>query len=204
MKFKLDPAKFTWRGLLLEDIMTLRKLFKLLLILPFIIIYTAHGQSVVHERVEALNSLLGDWNVEQFTYAANGEWQKTSTSKMNMVSGLAGVMISGESRDMMPKGAMDLELTLTYDQFRETYRMSVIDSIYGLMDIYEGDMNSDGHLVLTNIKSDTHFPYENDIMHFRFTFNDDEEGKISFSIEQTSDSGENWSPMLNYVMSQIQ
>lgn len=183
--------------------MTLRKLFKLLLILPFIIIYNAHGQSVVHERVDALNLMVGDWNVEQFTYAANGEWQKTSTSKMNMVSGLSGFMVSGESRDMMPKGAMHLELTLTYDQFRRTYRMSVIDSIYGLMDIYEGNMNSDGHLVMTNIKSDTHFPYENDIMHFRFTFNDDEADKITFSIEQTSTRGETWAPMLNYVMTKL-
>ena len=161
---------------------------------------SAYGQSIVHEKVDALSSLLGDWNVTQFTYTQKGEWQKTSTSKMNMVPGLSGVMISGESRDMMRKGVMDLELKLTYDQFRKTYRMSVIDSLYGLMDIYEGDMNSDGHLDMTNIKSDTHFPYENDVMHFRFTINDDDEDKSSFSIEQTSTRGETWVPMLNYVM----
>jgi hypothetical protein len=64
-------------------------------------------------------------------------------------------------------------------------------------------MNSDGHLVMTNIKSDTHFPYENDIMHFGFTFNDDEADKITFSIEQTSTRGETWAPMLNYVMTKL-
>lgn len=183
--------------------MTLRKLFKTLSILPFIAVFNAHSQSIVHEKVDLLKSLVGDWNVTQFTYTESGDWKETSTSKMNMVSGLSGVMISGESRDMMPKGAMDLELTLTYDQFRETYRMSVIDSIYGLMDIYEGDMNETGHLVLTNIAKDTHFPYEGDVMHFRFIFNDSDHDKISFSIEQTSDRGETWAPMLNYVMTRL-
>jgi hypothetical protein len=30
---------------------------------------------------------------------------------MNMLPGLSGVMISGESRDIISKGAMDLELS---------------------------------------------------------------------------------------------
>lgn len=180
--------------------MTLKKLIKALIILPFLLTFNAYGQSAVQEKMSVLSSFIGEWDVSQFTYTANEKWEKSSTSRIDFKSSLSAMVISGETRDMMPSNAMNLQLTFTYDQFRKTYRLSVIDSLYGLMDIYEGNMNVGDDLVLTNLNSDTNFPVENGVMHFRFTFKDDDADKKSFSIEQTSTRGEKWGPMLNYIM----
>ena len=129
--------------------MTVKNMLKLIIMLPLIMAMNAQAQNVVAEKMDILSSFVGDWNLEQSSYSERGAWEKSSTSKIAFKSALSGVVISGETRDMMPANAMNLRLSFTYDQFREIYRMSVIDSIYCLMDIYEGNINQDGHLMLT-------------------------------------------------------
>ncbi|MCC3859582.1 DUF1579 family protein [Pseudemcibacter aquimaris] len=180
--------------------MIIKSIIRFVLVLQFLFPVYANAKSVLHEKMGKLSTLVGDWSQEHYTYSEEGTWEKTGTSNLKLSKSLSDLMISGETRDMVPAEGMNLELSFTYDLYRKIYRMSVVDSIYGLMDIYEGEFNQDGHLMLTNINKDTFFPVENGAMHFRFTFKDDDPDKISCFIEQTSDAGEKWSPMLNYIM----
>ncbi|MDG1858661.1 MAG: DUF1579 family protein [Emcibacteraceae bacterium] len=170
----------------------------------FILLFStgfAQEESLAVKKVMAFDKIMGDWNVTQFSPDADGGWQKTTTSNITMSKSLGGNLISGTSSDIEPVGSMDLELSFTYDQVRNHYRMSVIDSSFGLMDIYEGDFNQDGNFIVTNIRSGTSFlDDEGNEFHFKFTFSIDEPDQWSYLIELTTNAGGMWSPMFKFEM----
>ncbi|GJL96567.1 MAG: hypothetical protein DHS20C06_03840 [Hyphobacterium sp.] len=88
-----------------------------------------------------------------------------------------------------------LQTTLTWDGFREVYRISALDEGFGLLDVYEGRLDSDGRLVATNLRSDTYFEFGEDTrLHFqlRWTFVSDDQ--FMFDVLMTTDGGASWTP----------
>jgi outer membrane lipoprotein-sorting protein len=104
-------------------------------------------------------------------------------------SHLAGAMM--EETFTTARGT-DIIRTLSYDVFKEGYRVTEINSQSNQMDILEGTMSEDGRLTVSNLETGTPTLQGGFTIHGRTSiFNITEDG---FEMEQeyTLDGGENW------------
>jgi len=88
-----------------------------------------------------------------------------------------------------------LQTTLTWDGFRDVYRISALDEGFGLLDVYEGRFDEAGRLVATNLRSDTYFEYGEDTrLHFQLRWSFISEDYFMFDVLMTADGGASWTP----------
>lgn len=147
------------------------------------------------EKMAKLEHLLGHWKTTNFAWEDNG-WKQIATSNVHYFKKLKGKLIAEEISNVMPQDSFIVETFLSYDQYRNTYRLAAIDDIYGLMDIYEGDFIDDKTLQVTNLRAGTNFPTsDGGEMYFRLTFNEINNNTRNFLVERSSDNGQTWQPM---------
>ena len=96
-----------------------------------------------------------------------------------------------------------IEVTFGYDQYRNVYRLYVLDDSFGVPDIYEGTVVGD-QLIATNIGLGTSYPLENGgKLEFRFTM-DLSGDKREVKIHMTANEGKQWLPMYRYEYERIE
>lgn len=160
-------------------------------------------EKVPLEKMALLSSILGEWNAVQYAWQ-NDAWVEIATSKMTYESKLKGKLITEEITDLNPDNVFIVETFITYDQYRNLYRLAAVDDTFGLMDIYEGDFISDNQFQLTNLRAGTNFPSQDGgEMYFRLTFTEIDNNTREFLVERSSDMGKSWSPMNMNKMSRI-
>ena len=94
--------------------------------------------------------------------------------------------------DMTASGTI-YELTMAYDQFRKVYVLTSLDSATSMIDIYQGDFNEKGQLILTNLESGTHYLDAEGVKVFnRIIIDDLNDDGFSMQIDGTKNGGENW------------
>ncbi|MCC3859741.1 DUF1579 family protein [Pseudemcibacter aquimaris] len=152
-------------------------------------------EKVPLEKMAMLSSILGEWDTVQYLWQ-DDEWKQIATSDVTYHSKLKGKLITEEISNLVPDNIFIVETFITYDQYRNLYRLAAVDDTYGLMDIYEGDFISENELQLTNLRAGTNFPSQNDgEMYFRLTFTEIDKNTREFLVEKSSDEGANWEPM---------
>ena len=162
---------------------------------PFLIAQTNDVEKVPLEKMAKLESILGHWNTVQFAYE-NDQWKQIATSNVTYEKKLKGKLIAEEIRDLVPNNIFIVETFISYDQYRNLYRLAAIDDTYGLMDIYEGDFISPDKFQVTNLRAGTNFPTsDGGEMYFRLTFTEIDKNTREFLVERSSDNGETWTPM---------
>ncbi len=145
--------------------------------------------------MELLEDMAGDWKSTVKIVTDTGEWKTQSVNKTRISSHLNGLLLTENEIERIEgdPGSIRLKVDYTFDQYRDVYRISAVDSGWGLMDIYEGSLD-DGVLVLTNVRSGTSFPLEDGgTLHFQLRIpvhGDEKEMEVNLS----SDGGENWRP----------
>ncbi|MGB3455644.1 MAG: hypothetical protein WBG08_01960 [Litorimonas sp.] len=93
-------------------------------------------------------------------------------------------------------------LTLTYDQYRDIYRVAVLDNSSGLLDIYEGTVE-DGVLSVDNLRADTFYMYGDTKVHFRLVW--DMTGPvIDYDVDASVDGGDIWQPYMMMEMTPVE
>jgi len=93
-----------------------------------------------------------------------------------------------------------LTTLISWDGFRDVYRIAALDEGFGLLDIYEGRLDSEGRLIATNLRSDTYFAFgESTRMHFQLRWTFESEDRFLFEVLMTSDGGANWSPYFELI-----
>ncbi|WP_394693565.1 hypothetical protein [Hyphobacterium sp.] len=112
--------------------------------------------------------LQGEWDITLFAQTGRdgeGEWQwvEWATTSSTIVTILGGAALY-ERNQGFPIGEnatgaglfsnWEYEMRLSFDRFSQTYRAVIIDNLWGLEDIYEGQ-HSDGNLVLSNFDTQT-------------------------------------------------
>ena len=166
---------------------------------------TVHAQS---EEAQAamvrLAPLVGVSQVSGVRHSPDGTMQLSpSQAEGEMI--LGGHALRETSHiEQQPGDVISLQTEFSFDQFRDRYRIAVLDNDFGLMDIYEGRFVSDALLVATNLRSDTHFPLEDGrAMHFQLRW-DFSEPTVHFDVFLTVDGGANWLPFfeLEYAHAQ--
>lgn len=147
------------------------------------------------EEMAQLAPLAGDWVVTELDYGADGEWHAEDATYRETTRFLLDGMALRIDPAERPAKAWRLETTIQYDQNRDVFRLVALDDTWGNLDVFEGDFDADGRLVVTNLRVDT--PYvgpDGSRTHFRLTFTITDNAHNTLFIESTGDAGETWRP----------
>lgn len=115
-------------------------------------------------EMKALSMLKGDWEIDLFypldPKSETAQWKAWSKSQSNIESVFDESYFLETSMGFPIYGGhegysrWEYKATFSYDRFRNIYRVSYIDNILGLLDVYEGVFEGDT-LVLTNFNTNT-------------------------------------------------
>lgn len=147
-----------------------------------------------HAAMQKLASWEGKWSSTMRYSADDGAtWQVLAPEEHVFAfreKGLVMTDIPAPKED----GSFQAATYFSYDQYRQEYRIAVMDDTWGVMDIYEGNIE-DNKLVLTNLKSGTTFPIGDGVWRgFKLMIDLDGEGDRMFIIHKTDDGGKSWQP----------
>lgn len=109
-----------------------------------------------------------------------------------------GTTISGQTAVR----TMNVRFALSYDVYQHRYRMTAIDDITGLIDVFTGNLNAQGALVLSNVESGTFYLANGKPMHTQLTLQMRLGGGWSLRTAESTDRGETWTPRLEFTTSQ--
>ncbi len=115
-----------------------------------------------------LSFLPGEWRIELFTLVdaeeTEPQWQAwdTTSSRFEAIYGGAFIREIGDGFPVGPNsiGAEGFDrwayqATFSWDRFQQVYRVTYIDNITGLLDIYHGSYD-DSEVILTNLHTGTY------------------------------------------------
>ncbi len=145
--------------------------------------------------MEKLSALQGAWKTTTEIIDQEGVWNEQAVNHVSIESDFRGLLLTESETERLSgsEESPQLKIDYTYDQYREVYRVSVIDSGWGIMDIYEGALEA-GQLTVTNIKSDTSFPLDDGgQLHFRLQIPVTGNKKV-VNINLSTDKGVTWRP----------
>lgn len=152
-------------------------------------------EAIPLEKMAKLESFLGHWATTNYEWQ-DGKWAQIATSDVHYFKKLKGKLIAEEISNVTPEDGFIVETFLSYDQYRNVYRLAAIDDTFGLMDIYEGDFTDSKTLLVTNLRAGTNFPTsDGGEMYFRLTFSEIDETTREFLVESSADNGASWQPM---------
>ena len=149
-----------------------------------------------------LDDMRGDWKTTVKIRTDAGEWRIQSVNLVRISSHLNGLLLTEEEIERIEgdQSSPQLKIDLTFDQYRDVYRVSAIDSGWGIMDIYEGTLEN-GELVLTNLRADTSFPLDDGgALHFQLRIPVAGDEKVML-VNMSSDGGASWRPFFQITYS---
>ena len=141
--------------------------------------------------MQKLEQLVGTWEQLSEYSPDNGKtWQKSPPARVEFSFRQKGLMLAEIPLDTHQPG-FHLETFFGYDQYREVYRLVAIDDMWGLVDLYEGNIE-DGKLVVTNLNSCTFFPIGPDQWRaFRISL-DLHGAERKMVVDKSDDGGKTW------------
>lgn len=148
--------------------------------------------------MQALASFVGTWSV-QMSYSPDdgATWQQLPPAIHEISFREKGLILSERPTEVNPN-AFQSAAYFSYDQYRETYRLAVMDDTWGIMDIYEGNIDG-GKLVSTNLKSGTFFPVgDGKWRGFKLSLDLTGDSERVMVVEKTDDNGTSWQP--NFII----
>lgn len=149
-------------------------------------------------EMEALGFLVGDYQVTG-EVMSDGVWQTGEPTQASIHTDSEGAILVEQGRYAVPGFEYGLYAVYSYDGFRDVYRIMLADTVYGLMDIYEGAMSEDGVLEVSNTRVGTSFPLANEQqMYLRFIITPTDTGHV-FLIEANIDLSEVWFPLYRFT-----
>lgn len=136
-----------------------------------------------------LHSLIGDWEVKvEDRQSPQAPWSESS--RRSTVRPLArGALLQEEFQ--LADGSSAVR-TLSYDQFRERYRLTSIDEQVSFLDVQEGVYDDEGRLVLSNLDTKTTLDVFGRVIFTRTSVVDVGGDGFRLEREQSFDEGENW------------
>ena len=177
-------------------------LFTSVLSLLFSICTHAQQQSDVsstpRKAMQSLSVMQGEWeSTMSISYDMGSSWQSKPSNKVRVDSKLNGMVL--EQRNLTPShNGWSIIVNTAYDQYRQQYRHIVMDDVWGMMDVYEGNLDEQGNLVVNNLDSETFFPgINNTWLAFRLVI-ELSECERQTRIQASPNNGETWIPYIRY------
>lgn len=151
--------------------------------------------------MQKLVVLEGRWqSVTEMTNDGGQTWQAMPPQMVDIHLRHKGMLLAEIPADTSG-GGFHMETYISFDQYRNVYRKAAVDDVWGIMDMYEGQM-VDGRIVFTNLKADTSFPIADGVWrHFRLTLELARPSR-QMMIEKSDDGGKSWQPAfrVNYTL----
>lgn len=156
------------------------------LIIPFLLsVLPSSAQSEVY-GIKELAYLTGKWKAVTNVMTRSGSWKETTTDTVEF-----SFVKKGNYLKAVMGGQYEYELVFSYDQFQRKYRVSSIDQVSGLLDIYEGNLQ-EGKLVINNVVKDTYYTMGGTNYYNRLTLSRTSTNEALMLIEGSGNRGEQW------------
>lgn len=152
--------------------------------------------------MQRLKVLEGDYSLVVHSSSDDGKsWQAGAAQKVSLRLRHNDLLLEELPVELAERG-FHMNTYLTFDQYRSVFRKAAIDDVWGVMDIYQGNIVDDT-LVLTNLESGTLFPVGDDSWRgFRLSV-PLIAGERTMLIEKTDDLGQSWQPAFKSVYTPI-
>ena len=175
---------------------------KILMVLAFASAFTSwavaqDGVPEVSKKPQAamqrLAGLQGKWQSTVEYSADNGKtWQTSGGGRAEYTLKHKGMMLHENPLDTDQPG-FHMDTSYGYDQYRDVYRVVAVDDVWGIFDLYEGQIEGN-NLIVTNLKAATFFPVAEGVWR-GFRLNIELSGDTRTTIiDKTDDGGKTWQP----------
>ena len=135
-----------------------------------------------------MQAMVGEWSVKsERRQSPEAPWQESEATS-TIHARLGGAML--EDNFVSAQGIEGIR-HLTYDRFKERYRMTQINSYTSHLDVQEGTF-ADGRLTVSNAETDTPWQGFGRTFHQRMSIFDITPDGFKIEAEQSVDGGENW------------
>ncbi len=141
------------------------------------------------EGMADLLNMVGSWKVAVAQRSRPGGPLNESELEIEIGSVMDGRVI--ESHYTTEDG-QEIMWSLSYDTFRDAYRLTEFTSGSGYMDIQQGTFDDAGKLTLSNVETDTSFKIADLTVHARFHVSEITPDSFKIEREASIDGGENW------------
>ncbi len=165
-------------------------LLSLIFILSLTFSVAADGENKAQQGLDRLASIVGEWLVTGTMLDLSGK-EVEIRSTATITKELGGASIEEHSSYLLPPHAVKFTCLRTWDSFRNRYRMACIDSLTGLLDIYEGEFDN-GALVMTNLSTGTHAEINGTRMYGRQTVSKISSDSFLLTWDISMDRGSTW------------
>jgi hypothetical protein len=158
--------------------------------------------AAARSNMQQLKVLEGDYILTvQMSQDGGKTWQDGEPHKVSIRLRHKDLLL--EELPIKPgKQGFHMNTYLTFDQYRSVFRKAAIDDVWGVMDIYHGNILNDT-LVLTNLQSGTLFPVAEGVWRgFRLSV-PLTAGKRIMLIEKSDDHGQTWQPAFRSVYTPV-
>lgn len=159
------------------------------LIIPFLLIVLSGSAQTKVSGINELAYLTGKWKAVTKVMTKSGTWKETTTDTVEF-----SFIKKGNYLKAVMGGQYEYELVFSYDQFQGKYRMSSIDQVSGLLDIYEGNLQ-ERKLVIDNVVKDTYYTMGGTNYYNRLTLSKISTNEGLMLIEGSDNRGEKWQPV---------
>ncbi len=158
--------------------------------------------------MDLLKTLAGRWQVviEHFDDPMvhpekRKTWQQDKTTSV-IHSRAAGSLLE-EEIDIATDRPRQARRLLSYDRFREVYRLVHFDTFSQHLDVLEGKVRDDGRIVLTNVETGTPIQIYQQPLFAREILHDIRPDSFKLDREVSADGGEHWGPALRMTYTRI-
>ncbi len=127
-------------------------------------------------------------------------WQRIET--VSVIHSRAGGSLLEEEIDVATPRPRRARRLLSWDRFRQVYRLVHFDTFSQHLDVLEGRL-ADGRLVLTNLETGTQVQIHQQTFHVRETYHDLGPDAFRLDREVSNDGGETWMPDLRFTYERI-
>ena len=154
------------------------------------------------QQMQRLKMLEGNYSLVVYSSDDNGEtWEAGPAQQVSFRFRQNELLLEELPVELAEQG-FHMNTYITYDQYRDVFRKAAIDDIWGVMDIYHGQIVNNT-LVLTNLESGTLFPVDAETWRgFRLSL-PLVSGERTMLIEKTDDNGQSWQPAFRSVYSPL-
>lgn len=170
---------------------------KVVLVISLMIISFVIQAQPKQGGINELSYLIGKWKAVTKVMTRSGAWKETTTDTVQF-----SFIKKGNYIKAVMGGQYDYELIFSYDQFQKKYRMSSIDQVSGLLDIYEGRLQ-EGKLVIDNVVKDTYYTMNNVNYYNRLTLSETSMNGALMLIEGSDSRGEKWQQVSQVFFSKM-
>lgn len=163
-----------------------------------------YGQANPEKHAAGMNRisfLKGTWGGASYKRLKDGTFEKAQTVSSNdpdsTKTSTFRSIYNGNYYRINGKLGFNFSMTIGYDQWRDKYVLVSFEDGPGLVDIYQGNFEANGDLVLSNFEAGTHYVQGGVKYYNRMVFANITGKEFTWFIDASTD-GTNWKRLARY------